>query len=161
MFQILATPLGDDNTPYIVGNNIDQVTLSLENHAGSLFKWFLDNEMKTNPYQCHELINERCGKEINYWQHYTEATTGGVLERKLSLDISENSQENTCGRVSYEFAGRSATLLKKETLAQLFSCEFCEISKNTFLTEHLRRLLLIIENSQCEKQLAKKINSKL
>ena len=28
---------------------------------------------------------------------------------------------------------RPATLLKKETLAQVFSCEFCEISKNTFL----------------------------
>ena len=27
---------------------------------------------------------------------------------------------------------RPATLLKKETLAQAFSCEFCEISKNTF-----------------------------
>ena len=28
--------------------------------------------------------------------------------------------------------------IKKETLAQVFSCEFCEISKNTFFTEHLR-----------------------
>ena len=26
---------------------------------------------------------------------------------------------------------------KKETLAQVFSCEFCEISKNTFFTEYL------------------------
>ena len=26
---------------------------------------------------------------------------------------------------------------KKETLAQVFSCNFCEISKNTFFTEHL------------------------
>ena len=26
---------------------------------------------------------------------------------------------------------------EKKTLAQVFSCEFCEISKNTFLTEHL------------------------
>ena len=26
-----------------------------------------------------------------------------------------------------------ATLLKKEALVQVFSCEFCEISKNTFL----------------------------
>ena len=33
---------------------------------------------------------------------------------------------------------RPATLLKKETLAQVFSCEFCEISKNTFFTEHLQ-----------------------
>ena len=26
---------------------------------------------------------------------------------------------------------------KKDTLAQVFSCEFCEISKNTFFTEHI------------------------
>ena len=32
---------------------------------------------------------------------------------------------------------RPATLLKKETLAQVFSCEFCKISKNTFFTENL------------------------
>ena len=30
---------------------------------------------------------------------------------------------------------------KKNTLAQVFSCEFCEISKNIFFTEHLRWLL--------------------
>ena len=27
--------------------------------------------------------------------------------------------------------------IKKETLAQVFSCEFCEISKNTYFTEHV------------------------
>ena len=26
---------------------------------------------------------------------------------------------------------------KKETLAQVYSCEFCEISKNTFFREHV------------------------
>ena len=26
--------------------------------------------------------------------------------------------------------------IEKETLAQMFSCEFCEISKNNFFTEH-------------------------
>ena len=36
----------------------------------------------------------------------------------------QNSQENTCARVSF--------------LIKLFSCEFCEIFKNIFLTEHLR-----------------------
>ena len=29
------------------------------------------------------------------------------------------------------------SLVKKETLAQVFSCEFCELSKNTFFIEHL------------------------
>ena len=33
---------------------------------------------------------------------------------------------------------QACSFIKKETLAQVFSCEFCEISKNTFLTEHLR-----------------------
>ena len=34
---------------------------------------------------------------------------------------------------------RAAIFLKKELWhwAPLFSCEFCEISKNTYLTEHL------------------------
>ena len=39
----------------------------------------------------------------------------------------------------------SCNFIKKETLAQVFSCEFFEIYKNTFFTEHLRRLLLLIE----------------
>ena len=31
-----------------------------------------------------------------------------------------------------------ATLFKKEALAQVVSCEFCEIFQNSFLTEHPR-----------------------
>ena len=44
------------------------------------------------------------------------------------LEISQNSLENTCDRVS---------VLEIETLAQVFSCELREISKNTFFTEHV------------------------
>ena len=46
---------------------------------------------------------------------------------------SQNSQENTCVRDSISIKG-----CKKETPAQLFSCEFYEISKNSFFTEHLQ-----------------------
>ena len=31
----------------------------------------------------------------------------------------------------------ACNFIKKETLAQVFYCEFCEISKNNFFTEHL------------------------
>ena len=31
----------------------------------------------------------------------------------------------------------TSNFIKKEALAQVFSCEFCQISKNTFLKEHL------------------------
>ena len=32
---------------------------------------------------------------------------------------------------------QAENFIKKETLAQVFSCEFCEISQNTFFIEHL------------------------
>ena len=63
----------------------------------------------------------------------------------------QNSQENTCVRVSpliklqvsackfikKETLASACNFNKKVTLAPVFSCEFCEISKNTFFTEHL------------------------
>ena len=54
--------------------------------------------------------------------------------KKVFLNISQNSQENTCARVSFliKLQARPCNFSKKETLAQVFSCEFCEISKNTF-----------------------------
>ena len=53
-----------------------------------------------------------------------EAATRGVLCKKLFLEISQNSLV-------------FSNFIKKEPLTQVFSCEFCEISKNTFFTEHL------------------------
>ena len=51
----------------------------------------------------------------------------------MFLEISQNSQENTCVRVR-----QVLTFIKKDTLAQDFSRRFCEISKKTFITEHLQ-----------------------
>ena len=63
----------------------------------------------------------------------------------MFLEISYKiHKENTCVRVSF------LKYIKKETLAQLFSCEFCKISKNTFFTEHhlpWRLLFLFIDLS--------------
>ena len=55
--------------------------------------------------------------------------------------MSQNSQENTCVRVScfnkVALQAEAYNFIKKEVLAQVFSCEFYETSKNTFFTEHL------------------------
>ena len=56
----------------------------------------------------------------------------------MFLEISQNSQENTCARVSFLIKLKVCNFIKKETLAQAFFCEFFKISKNTFFTEHLR-----------------------
>ena len=58
----------------------------------------------------------------------------------MFLEISQNSQENTCTRVS--FLIKLHAFIKKETLGQMFSCDFCEISKNNFLQNTSGRLLL-------------------
>ena len=56
----------------------------------------------------------------------------------MFLKILQNSQESTWVR---------ASLLIKRALAELFSCEFCEIFKNNFFIEHPWRLLLKIKFS--------------
>ena len=58
----------------------------------------------------------------------------------MFLTISQNSQENTCARASFliKLQARACSFVKRETLAQVFSCEFCEVFKDTFFTKHLR-----------------------
>ena len=48
--------------------------------------------------------------------------------------------QNTCARVSFliKLQVEACNFIKKETLAQVFSCEFEEIFKKTFFTEQLR-----------------------
>ena len=54
----------------------------------------------------------------------SEAVVQRYSLKKVFLKTSQNSQENTCVRVSF--------LIKLKTLGLVFSCEFWEISKNTF-----------------------------
>ena len=54
--------------------------------------------------------------------------------KKVFLEISQNSQENTCARVSFliKLQVRPATLLKKRLWHRCFAVKFCKISKKTF-----------------------------
>ena len=61
-----------------------------------------------------------------YFCVLTEAATGGVLWKVFWKFYKIHRKTPV-----------PESLLKKR-LAQVFSCEFCEISKNTFFTEHLR-----------------------
>ena len=72
--------------------------------------------------------------------NFTEAATRSVVQENVLLEISQNSQGNTCARVPFliKLQAEVCNFIKKETLAQMFSCEICEISKNTLFIEHLR-----------------------
>ena len=52
----------------------------------------------------------------------------------MFLEISQNSQENTSAGESFliKLLALARSFIKKETLAQVFSCEFCKISENSF-----------------------------
>ena len=54
--------------------------------------------------------------------------------KKVLSKISQNSQENTCTRISFliKFQVSVCNFIEKGTLAQMFSCKFFEIFKNTF-----------------------------
>ena len=56
------------------------------------------------------------------WMMISKSSYQRCSVKKVFLEIYHNSQENTCARVSF--------LIKLQK--QVFSCEFCEISKNTF-----------------------------
>ena len=55
--------------------------------------------------------------------------------KNVFLEISQNSQEKNCGRGSFliNLQASACNFIKKKPLPQVFSCEFCEISKITFL----------------------------
>ena len=61
-----------------------------------------------------------------------EAVAKTCSVKKVFLEISQKWQENTCVRVSILIKLQAYNFIQIETLAQGFSCDSCEISKNTF-----------------------------
>ena len=85
---------------------------------------------------CHELFSydDFFGLFLSAKEQSPAATNGDVLQKKVFLEISQNSQENTCAGVSF-----LQLFIKKESLTLVFSCEFWEhFLRTPFFTEHLR-----------------------
>ena len=69
--------------------------------------------------------------------------------KKIFLEILQNSQKSTCASLFFnKFVGlRPATLLKKRLWHRCFPVNFAKFLRTTFLTEHLRWLLLYLDKS--------------
>ena len=63
-----------------------------------------------------------------------------LFTKQVFLKILQNSPENICAGVCFnKFASvQPATSLNKRLQHRVFSCKFCEIFNNTYLTKHLR-----------------------
>ena len=90
--------------------------------------------------------------------------------KNVFLEISQNSQKKTCARVSLfnKVQASSCNFIKKETLAQVLSCQFCKISKNTFSYRTLpvtassfliKPLFYLTENSEQKSKYLKNENN--
>ena len=72
-----------------------------------------------------------------YVTYAEEAVVRKYSIKKAFLEISQNSQENTCATVSF---------LKKRLWQRYFPVNFEKFVRTHFLTEHLRWLLLAFQN---------------
>ena len=61
--------------------------------------------------------------------------------KKMFLKMSQNEHENTYAKVPR---------CRPETLAQVFSYEFCEIFKNSVFTEHLWMTVSVLQVAEAE-----------
>ena len=117
----------DDNSLSAWGEILSKLIGTLES-----VDWFTKNEMIINPDKFQAIILDK--KKSNLTNTLlTEAVVRRCSVKKVFLEMSQNSQKHTCARVSFLIKLQaSCNFIKKETLAQVFSCEFCEICKNTF-----------------------------
>ena len=114
-----------------------------------ILKWLLVSKMEdSNPF----LSPKRSNVEYLLSEVF-------ALWRKVFWEISQNSQENTCARVFFSTMLQvlACNFTKKETLAQVFSCEFAKFPRAPVIIQHLWRLLLFYSrtNKQLSKQLSK------
>ena len=69
-------------------------------------------------------------------RYIQKQSPGGVLQKKYSYKFAKFTGKHLCQSFSFnKVAGlrpKTCNFIKKETLSQVFTCQFCEISKNAF-----------------------------
>ena len=103
--------------PAVLEREFKTIVISEQNN-------FAENVLQKMKKRCrsnHQMCSLRKDVPRNFAKF-----TGKHLCQSLFLNKVEGKQQ-----------AETFNFIKKETSAQVFSCEFCGISKNTFFTEHL------------------------
>ena len=90
----------------------------------------MKNVKENSQTQCDKTFANHLWKRLNIYKKKAK-TFHQCYKKKACEEILSKPFFN--GQKQPE----ACNFIKKETLAQVFFCEFCEISKNTFFTEHL------------------------
>ena len=82
----------DDNTPYMIADNADDLITSLEQASNSLFEWYKNNLLNSNADKCHMLVstNDRVSMNVGGFKidkSDTEKLLGVRFDKKLTFEI--------------------------------------------------------------------------
>ena len=82
---------------------------------------------------CNEVIKFKFTVKL---RNHMCSIKNGVLK-----NFTKFTEKHICGRV---YLNVLQLYLKRENLAQVFSCDFCETFKNTLFTEQLRATFFVV-----------------
>ena len=134
----MAVPKYVDFKCFQIKNNIRSLRLTGINTKKLMFPLTLSwrmplsyrNQSSANEWTGFYMITASVMKELKM----TEAVAQRCSVKKVFPEISQNSQENTCPKISFliKLQASSCICTKKETLAYVFSYEFWKISESIF-----------------------------
>ena len=94
----------------------------------------LYSNTKVNKYYSCYLFLSLSGRWVFFNKTYRFSHQGCSV-KKVFLEMSQNSQENTCTRDPFLIKLYGWNFIRKESLTQVFSCELSKISKSNSFTE--------------------------
>ena len=143
----------DDNTPFFVGDDLNDVILKLQNASKTLFKWFNDNQMKANPDKCHFICSSSVKTSImienkQIRNSSCEKLLGVFFDSKLTF---QSHIDNICKKASQKLNAISRITpymdLNKKRLAvngfymaQLNYCPLIWMCQNRTYSNKINRL---------------------
>ena len=143
----------DDYTPYVVGNNIEDVIIKLENALLTLFQWFYDNQMKANPGKCHFICSTDDKVNITVENQKMcnspcEKLLGVRFDSKLTFDAHINDickkaglKLNALARITpYMDLNKKRLLLNAFFMSQFNYCQLVWMCHNRTKNNKINRL---------------------
>ena len=102
LHEVQFTGYADDNTPFVVRDNIRDVISALEEIGEKLLIWFSDNKMKLNTDKCHLLLNTQDQNflkigNFNIKNSFSEKLLGITFDCKLKFS---NHIEDICKKAT-------------------------------------------------------------
>ena len=155
----------EDNTPFFVGDDSNDVILKLQNALKTLFKWFNDNQMKANPDKCYFICSSSVKTSImienkQIRNSYCEKLLGVFFDSKLTF---QSHVDNICKKASQKLKAISRITpymdLNKKRLAvnaffmaQFNYCPLIWMCHNTTYNNKInrshKRCLRLIDNDK-------------